>query len=237
MLAGYVPSAVTLANAGAGLIACALAMHGRADVGALVILAAVLLDAMDGALARSFGASTEFGGELDSLADVISFGVAPAMLVGSVLPSGLWAVGWVFLLAYPLCAAWRLARFNVAHHERVRSQAEFVGLPSTGAGAAAATALLLQARLVESGIATGHMLLPSLMLVLAALMVSRISYRHAGAIIARFSPVSAAALAALFVAGSVLWHHEYVFAALMWGYVASGPLATAKEKLRAVRHA
>jgi CDP-diacylglycerol--serine O-phosphatidyltransferase len=233
----YAPSAATLANAGAGLLACGLAVHGNAPLGALLVLLAVLLDAVDGALARSLDASSEFGAELDSLADVISFGVAPAMLVGSLLAPDVRSAGWALLLAYPLCAAWRLARFNVRHGERPATRASFVGLPTTGAGAAAATALLLHARLLETGFAPGDLLLPSVMVALGALMVSRIPYRHAGSLLGRLSPASAVGLGALFVVASVVWQHEYVFAAPMWAYALSGPLATAREKLRAVRHA
>jgi phosphatidylserine synthase len=143
------------------------------------------------------------------------------------------------ILVHPLCAAWRLARYNAARDEEDHegARAGFAGLPTTGAGAAAATGVLLQVSLTESGIAVGQLMLPSLLVVLGSLMVSRIQYRHAAAVVTHLHPRTALALAAVFVAASVLWRHEYLFAALMWGYVLSGPLATARQMIRAARHA
>jgi phosphatidylserine synthase len=97
--------------------------------------------------------------------------------------------------------------------------------------------VLLQVSLTESGIAVGGLMLPSLMVLLGCLMVSRLRYRHAAAAVAQLQPRTAVVLAAAFVAASVLWRHEYLFAGLMWGYVASGPLATARQMIRAARHA
>jgi CDP-diacylglycerol--serine O-phosphatidyltransferase len=231
----HLPCAATLGNLAAGVVACALAARGRPEVGALLLLAAVLLDSLDGALARTLSSTSEFGAELDSLADVVSFGVAPAVLAGSLLPAELSTVGWLLILAFPLCAAWRLARFNLStgHGEH----GEFAGLPSTGAGAAAATAIMLHFRLQEIGFLGTEALLPWALLVLAVLMVSRVPYRHAGHVVGRLHPVLVVALAAAFILGSVFWHHEYLFAALTWGYAVAPPLHVAGEKIRAVRHA
>jgi len=236
-LTKQIPAIATLANAAAGVLACACAVNGRPEVGALLILAAVLMDSVDGALARSLGAASDFGAELDSLADAISFGVAPAVLVGALVPVGLRHLGWALATAYALCAAWRLARFNTSQNGAAESHADFIGLPSTGAGAAAAAAVLMHARLAERGLLLWPMLLPCILVLLGALMVSRIPYKHIGAVISRLRPGVAVAFAVTFVAASVLWEHEYLFGTLMWGYALSGPLATAREAIRAVRHA
>jgi CDP-diacylglycerol--serine O-phosphatidyltransferase len=202
-----------------------------------MILAAVLLDSLDGALARSFGASSDLGAQLDSLADVISFGAAPAVLIGSLLPADGLLVGWTMAIAYALCAGWRLARFNITRADENSDHTGFVGLPSTGAGAASATAVLAHLRLLEYGVPLSTMLLPCVLVLLAVLMVSRVPYGHAGAIVSRLNPVAAVFAAIAFVAASVLWDYEFLFAALMWTYTLTGPLATAREKIRAVRHA
>lgn len=236
-LAQYLPSVATLGNAAAGVLACCFAMNGNPELGALMIVAAVLLDSLDGVLARSFGAETDFGAQLDSLADVVSFGVAPAVLVGSLLPAEGHQIGWIVAVAYALCAAWRLARFNAGHANGVNGHSGFVGLPSTGAGAAAATAILMHLRLVEGGVPVSVMALPCVLMVLGALMVSRIPYGHAATILGRLNPVLAGFMAGLFVAGSVLWEYEYLFGALVWTYTFSGPFETAREKVRAARHA
>jgi CDP-diacylglycerol--serine O-phosphatidyltransferase len=230
------PTLISLANAAAGFMACAFAVMGLPELGALIILAAVLLDSLDGALARSLDVESDLGAELDSLADVVSFGVAPAVLIGSLLAAGVHQVGWMLISPYPLCAAWRLARFNVQRGDAAGSHGTFTGLPSTGAGAAAASAVLIHARL-EAAHHLGPLFLPYLLVLLGALMVSRISYRHVGVVVSRLTPLGAALLAALFVTVSLLWDYEYLFCAVTWGYVLSGPLVVATEKIRAVRHA
>jgi CDP-diacylglycerol--serine O-phosphatidyltransferase len=231
------PSIATLSNAGAGFLACAFASVGRPELSALFVLLAVFLDSLDGALARSLDATSELGAELDSLADVISFGVAPAVLVGSLLPAEGRQLGWLMVTAFPMCAAWRLARFNVTARGTEGGHGEFLGLPTTGAGAAAATAVLVHLRAgMPAGDATLAML-PYVMLMLAALMVSSVSYTHVGTILGRLRPSIGALAAAAFALGSILWRYEILFAAAMWAYVVSGPFQLASDKLRALRHA
>ncbi len=232
-----VPSAVTLLNAAAGFIACACAVTGKPELASLAVLAAVLMDALDGALARSFDATSDMGAELDSLADAISFGVAPAVLVGSVLPEHGRMLGWALLAVFPLCAVWRLARYNVEHTDDEAQSSTFEGLPSTGAGAASATATLLYVRSFQDALPYASLCLTFIMVALGALMVSRLPYRHAGSLISRLSPFTAIVLAVGLVGGSVLWRYDYVFAALMWTYVVSAPLSTATGLARAERHA
>jgi len=233
----HLPCAATLGNAGAGFVAIGLAAAGRPEVAALTILVAVLMDSLDGALARSMDAESEFGAELDSLADVVSFGVAPAMLAGSLLPGNGYATVWLLLAIYPLCAAWRLARYNTLHRDENADREAFVGLPTTGAGAAGAAAALLYLRFSPHSALVGPSLLVCVMLLLGFLMVSRFHYGHAGALISRLSPTLAVALAAVLVGASVLWDYEILFGLLIWGYVLSAPLRSAGHRIWAVRHA
>jgi CDP-diacylglycerol--serine O-phosphatidyltransferase len=226
-----------MANAGVGLIACALAINGRIEFAALMIVAAVLLDSMDGALARSLHAQSRLGAELDSLADVISFGVAPAILVGAMLPPDLQRVGWALVLVYPLCAAYRLARFNAMQTDDPEGHGEFMGLPSTGAGCAVATLVLLAAHLEQSGVVLTPLTAPCIMVALGLLMVSPISYAHAGNVVGRLPTRLAVLLGAVLIGGSVFWRYEYVFAAVSWAYTVSGPLIVATQKVRALHHA
>jgi len=230
------PTVATLGNVAAGVVACALVANGRPEVAAVMILAAVLLDSLDGTIARALGATSEFGMELDSLADVVSFGVAPAVLVGSLLPNAVPPVAWVMVIAYPLCAAWRLARFNTRPVE-TEMHGDFRGLPTTGAGAAVATAVLLYLKSPEAGPTAWVVVLPVVLGLMSVLMVSHIEYRHAGAVITKLSPGLTVVAGVLFVAGSILWEYEYLVAALMWSYALSGPLVAAKAKIAAVRHA
>ena len=235
--ARHLPCTATLANAGVGLIACALAANGRPEFAALMIVAAVLLDSMDGALARSLHAQSRLGAELDSLADVISFGVAPAILVGTMLPPDAQGLGWALVLVYPLCAAYRLARFNAAQDGDEEKHGEFTGLPSTGAGCAVATLVILINHTAESGFVLAPLAVPCIMVALGVLMVSPISYGHAGNWVGRLPTRLAVVFGAALIAGSIFWQYQYVFAAVSWGYTISGPLVIATQKVRALHHA
>jgi CDP-diacylglycerol--serine O-phosphatidyltransferase len=232
------PTAATLANAAAGFMACGLTVAGRPELAALAILVAVLMDSLDGALARYLEVESDLGAQLDSLSDIVSFGVAPALLAGSLLPGNEGILVWALMAVFPLCAAWRLARFNVAHNEDAGEHGLFLGLPTTGAGGAAATLALLYIRFSpQTPQAVGPILLTCTMALLGVLMVSKFNYRHGGAVIARLNPGVALVLAVLFVVGSALWDYEYLFGVLMWSYVLSAPLLTATKHITAVHHA
>jgi CDP-diacylglycerol--serine O-phosphatidyltransferase len=153
------------------------------------------------------------------------------------LPTDLQRIGWTLVLVYPLCAAYRLARFNAMHEKGDAGHGDFMGLPSTGAGCAVATLVLLSCHMAENGFILGHLTVPCVMLVLGLLMVSPISYGHAGAVVSRLPTRVAVLLGALLIGGSVFWHYQYVFAAVAWGYTVSGPLIVASQKVRALRHA
>ncbi len=236
-LTKHLPCVATLGNAGAGFLSCGLAASGRPDLAALTILVAVLMDSLDGALARSLDAESDLGAELDSLADVISFGVAPAVLAGTLLPGNGSVLVWAVMAVYPLCAAYRLARYNAMRKDPAAGHGLFVGLPTTGSGAAAATFILLYLRLSPTTGIVGPNLLAGAMALLGVLMVSKFSYRHMGAVFSHVHPAVAALLAVLIVAASVVWDYEYLFACLMWAYVLSAPLLTAGHRILAVHHA
>ncbi|MHA1523731.1 MAG: CDP-alcohol phosphatidyltransferase family protein [Alphaproteobacteria bacterium] len=108
------PNAVTLLALAAGLTAIRFAIENRYTEAVYSILIAAVLDGLDGRLARMLRGTTRFGAELDSLADFVNFGVAPAVVIYAWTLSGLGALGWITSLAYALCMVLRLARFNVA---------------------------------------------------------------------------------------------------------------------------
>jgi CDP-diacylglycerol--serine O-phosphatidyltransferase len=160
----YIPSAVTLANLYLGVLAIALLLGGLFREASFLIVVGMFLDGVDGRLARLLDVTSSFGKELDSLADVITFGVAPAMLLLSFgwasIPNNLAAAAFVF------CGAIRLARFNT---QPPSGSGHFTGLPITAAGGIAATTMLYAYFLPDYT-------LPLIYLSLAALMVSRIPY-------------------------------------------------------------
>lgn len=136
------PNAVTALALCSGLTAVRFAIGGNWELALAAIVTAGVLDGLDGRIARMLKGESRFGAELDSLSDVIAFGVAPALVVF------LWSLvdvpryGWVFALAYTVCAALRLARFNAAidaTHQPHKSAGFLTGVP---APAAAGLALL-----------------------------------------------------------------------------------------------
>lgn len=135
-----IPSLFTSANLLFGFLAIVLTMDGKFRLAAGLIILSALMDSMDGKVARKLSVSSDFGKELDSLSDLVSFGVAPAILTYSALLQdklGYW--GLVLAAIFALCGAIRLARFNVLHISEY-----FVGVPITFAGGFMALIILFQ---------------------------------------------------------------------------------------------
>ena len=141
------PGLLTTANLLCGFSAVVLTLDGRYSAAAMALFVGMVMDILDGKVARLTRTTTQFGVEYDSLADVVSFGVAPAILLYAWALSQLWQIGagagrigagaaFVFVL----CAALRLARFNVLTGTADRRY--FVGLPSPGAAGTVAAGVL-----------------------------------------------------------------------------------------------
>lgn len=108
------PNAVTLLALAAGLTAIRMAIEHRFDLAAAAIVLAVILDGIDGRLARYLSTTSRFGAELDSLADFVDFGVAPAVFLYIWILNDIGSFGWISALILAICTALRLARFNAA---------------------------------------------------------------------------------------------------------------------------
>lgn len=132
------PNMLTVLALCAGLTSIRLGLEGRYELGVAAVMVAALLDGLDGRLARLLGSTTRFGAELDSLTDFVNFGVAPVLLLYSWILHDLGGIGWIATLAYSVCCALRLARFNTALDDRDRpawASHFFVGVPApAGAG-------------------------------------------------------------------------------------------------------
>jgi CDP-diacylglycerol--serine O-phosphatidyltransferase len=109
-----IPNIFTLVGLCAGLTAIRMAIESRWDLAVAALVFAAFLDGIDGRLARLLKASSRFGAELDSLADFVNFGVAPAIIMFSWALEDLHSLGWVAVLVFAVCSALRLARFNVS---------------------------------------------------------------------------------------------------------------------------
>ena len=127
------PNAVTLAALFAGFYAIVLAMNGRFEAAAIGIFCAAVLDGLDGRIARMTNTQSAFGEQMDSLCDMVSFGLAPALIVYEWALKGLGKIGWITAFIYCAGAALRLARFNT--NIGVVDKRFFQGLPSPAAAA------------------------------------------------------------------------------------------------------
>ena len=184
-----------------------MAHHGFVAA-AYLIFVAMIFDALDGRLARFTRHTTDFGGQLDSLADVVSFGAAPAFIAlqlfrvevldpNPAIPIALSRLNWAIGALFFSCAALRLARFNVSNEHGEQHHFSFLGLPSPGAGGAVAAWILMQQDLRGLGLGTStevvrtggvrtayHLanaciyILPLIVLGTGLLMVSNTRYPH-----------------------------------------------------------
>jgi len=194
------PSLITILNGVCGFAAIAFAGKGAKlglgqfsyfAMSGYMILLAMIADMLDGRLARMHKSTSSFGGQLDSLCDIISFGVAPAFLMLKVLEYKLTGFAglnpttetflerfiWVAAAGYISCAAIRLARFNVENEEDESAHMSFVGLPTPAAAGVIVSLIILHQETLPS-LNVIIYVLPFLALGVAVLMVSRIRYPH-----------------------------------------------------------
>ncbi len=187
-LAKLIPNILTFAAVLCGLLAIRLSAEGEFALAMTAILAAALLDAADGYAARKLQAESAIGAELNSLADFLNFGVAPAILLYDrhLHLLGLW--GWIVAAIYVLATGYRLARFNVQTKEILtlpsgepKPKKWFCGLPSTGAALAIMGADAAALRLHPADI---PMVIAGAAVTASALMVSRLPVPSLGALFA-----------------------------------------------------
>jgi len=169
-----IPNFITVSAVCAGLTGIRFAVEGRWEYAVAAIILAAILDALDGRMARMLNASSEFGAQLDSLADIVSFGVAPAMVLYFWTLQGAGGIGWAVTLFFIVCCALRLARFNSMDGKLPPyAYNYFTGIP---APAAALMALLPIVVVLGFGIdAISHPAVAGTWtVVIASLMVSRV---------------------------------------------------------------
>lgn len=258
------PSMITLINGICGFVAIGLVAKGPDYFGmaSYLIFYAMIADALDGRVARISQTTSSFGGQLDSLCDVISFGAAPAFMMLSVVQahraqligSAEVMLGdffnrfiWVTGVAYLSCALIRLARFNVENEEDESAHMAFTGLPSPSAAGVVAALIMFSRHLATdsafktsafSGFFSGLNLgilyaLPFVTLSCGLLMVSRIRYLHLFNRIFRGSKPMNYLYFALFVIGMItLCKLEFALVLSFGTFAYSGPIRWAWRKVR-----
>ena len=140
-----VPNMITLAALFGGFYSVVMAMNGRYDLATVGIFVAMVLDSLDGRVARLTNTQSAFGEQMDSLSDMVSFGAAPALIAYEWTLRDLGRWGWIAAFVYCACAALRLARFNV--NTAVVDKRYFQGLPSPAAAALVAGFIWLMTEL------------------------------------------------------------------------------------------
>ncbi len=166
------PNALTLTGMFGGFFAILVAFKGDYALASWAVLAAMIFDGLDGFVARLTGSASRFGIELDSLSDLVAFGVAPAVIIflASIRPYG--RVGWMVAFLYVACGAMRLARYNVQMVTAERKS--FTGVPIP-AGAVILTTLVIFARKMDIDL-MGSPLVLLLTFVVSLLMVSTLRF-------------------------------------------------------------
>lgn len=214
------------------------------SAGAYLIVLAMIFDALDGRLARITRRTSEFGAQLDSISDIVSFGVAPAALFITLLLRPLYGsdvevpaashiqfrVGLVCALVYVTCAAIRLARFNAENIKGEAAQHRFSGLPSPGAAAVVVALLALHEDLRHSGFAWwgvdwanfSRWAIAISAFIVALLMVSRLDYVHVFNVYIRRKQPPTHLIWLILVLALGAYSFELLLVALAFGYVVSG---------------
>jgi CDP-diacylglycerol--serine O-phosphatidyltransferase len=249
------PSLITLGNLICGFAAiCVLArpdvrlpfVEDRVVAASWLIMMGMILDVLDGKLARMTRVTSDFGGQLDSLSDCLTFGVAPAVLV--VVTSTLQAqLVWLLAGLYATCAALRLARFNVEHSAHTKKEDYFKGMPSPAAAGLIVSAIIFDRSVTQisslktqAGALRTDVILPFLALTAGLLMVSRVRYPHLLGWILKGKKRFADLVRIVFVCAFIAWRPQFAFIVLFSAYAVSGIVQTTRmvvaAKWRARKH-
>lgn len=223
------PTLFTLGNMFCGFSSVLYAMRGDFQMAAPLIGVAIVLDFFDGLIARLTGSASDFGVEFDSLADVISFGIAPAILsfVWGLQPLGDlgWLAGFLFLTA----AAMRLARFNIQTGAG-GDKRYFVGMPSPSAAAVPAATVFAYPYMLTDYRAALPVL--AMVLVPAALMVSTIRFRSFKSIDVQSRRSYKVVILIAFVLALIIKYPRIVLVVVAYSYLASAFIGMAITRLR-----
>ena len=222
------PSMFTVGNLFCGYACIVYAMRADYETAALFIGVATVLDVLDGRIARLAGAASEFGGEFDSLADVISFGVAPAVLVFAWGLDPLGRLGWAIGFLYVTAAALRLARFNV--QQKNPDKRYFVGMPSPAAAGVLASTVFAWPN--GFGISQAPAIALTMVLLPALMMVSRLRFRSFGALILQPRRSFVGLLQFAFLIAAIAVEPQVVLFAMAYSYLLSGPVGYLVGRLK-----
>ena len=169
------PNIFTLVGVCIGLSSIKFAFDGRFEIAVLAIIVASIIDGLDGRIARLIKGTSKVGKELDSLTDVISFGVAPAFIMYFWKLNELGRIGWLICLIYVVCVALRLARFNVnSSNQSYRQENFFEGVPSPAGGVLVLMPLIFSFSELQLIQINFDYIVPLFFVVISILLISKI---------------------------------------------------------------
>ncbi len=226
----FIPSLLTLANLYFGFLAINFSIKGKFDLAAVFIIFAAIMDLLDGRLARALKISSPIGRELDSLSDIISFGVAPSFLIYLWTLKSLPRIGALIAFVYLVGGALRLARFNVLSARGISAKYYFEGLPIPSAAMVPVSIVLFLRTPPSNPFFTP--ILAGVIFTLPFLMVSKVRYRSFKDISLRTREhYRTILILALVLSALAAWPRQVIFA-LTSIYVLSGPVRAAYFLLR-----
>ncbi len=225
------PNLFTTAALFSGFYAIVSGMNGNFATAGIAVFVAMVLDGMDGRVARMTHTQSEFGAQYDSLSDMVAFGVAPALVAFTWSVSMLGKIGWMAAFIYVAGAALRLARFNT--QIETADKRYFTGLPSPSAAALVAGMVWVGADLGISGDQFGVAVVATLFTAIAgALMVSNFKYDSFKQLDLKGRVPFVALLAMVMVFAVIMLHPPTVLLTLFAVYAISGPLRSAWNRTR-----
>jgi CDP-diacylglycerol--serine O-phosphatidyltransferase len=222
------PSLMTLGNMYCGYACIVYAMRGEYETAAPFIGVAMVLDMLDGRIARMTGTTSEFGLQFDSLADVISFGIAPAILTFSWGLTALGRWGWAAGFVYLTAAAMRLARFNIQKGSVDKKY--FVGMPSPAAATVPASTIFAYPAGFQH--AVGAIPVLALVLVPGFLMVSTIKFRSFKTFDLQTRRSYTVLIAIALLIALIFAHPALALVTLSYGYMLSAFIEMAASRMR-----
>ncbi len=171
------PATASLSSLCCGFLSILCSIGGNFDLAGWLIVLSMILDSLDGKLARLTKTDSQFGAQLDSLIDLVVFGVAPVIMVGQLCKDTYQIIVWITCFFYLACAAIRLAKFNVIENDKSKPLKFYTGLPSTIAGGTIAQLALLHNYIHGShGITALLIVIPVVTFLLGLLMVSKLRF-------------------------------------------------------------
>jgi CDP-diacylglycerol---serine O-phosphatidyltransferase len=217
------PNLFTTAVLFFGFYAIVAAIQGRFEAAVIGILVAMVMDGLDGRVARLTNTQTEFGAEYDSLSDMVAFGLAPALVMFQWALQGLGKIGWLAAFVYAACTGLRLARFNT--QIGIADKRYFQGLPSPSAAAILSSSVWVGTQYAVEPSAVGWLAVVLTPLV-GLLMVSNFRYSSFKELDVR-GKVPFMVVVVMMLGFAVLFiHPPLVLFLLSIGYALSGPLFT-----------